>query len=222
MSLARQLLCLLATSLFVSTASAASLNVVVKSADGTALTDAVVYATPDGAPAVATNRTAIMDQKDRTFVPHVLPVQIGTSVRFPNSDDIQHSVYSFSAAKTFQLPLYKGTPANPVVFAEPGVATLGCNIHDKMNAYVVIVDTPYFAKTESVGQVDLRNLPAGHYTVHAWHPDMKEAPPAQSLTVSDEERKDLVFVVTEAPAALTTAPLNKLEQKFKKYGNGGS
>ena len=213
--------CAIVAYVCISTVSAATLVVDVRDAHGSPLTDAVVYAIPDTPAPPSAGRTAIMDQKDRTFVPHVLPVQVGTAVRFPNSDDIQHSVYSFSPAKTFQLPLYKGTPANPISFSDAGVVTLGCNIHDKMNGYIVVLDTPYFAKTESSGRVELR-VPAGHYVVHSWQPDMREEPSTQAITIGDDDKKDLSFTITEAPAALTSAPLNKLEQKFKKYGNGGS
>ena len=114
---------------------------------GSAVRDAVVYAVPEGRPFPLPRKTAVMDQKNRMFIPHVLAVQTGTAVRFPNSDDIRHHVYSFSPAKPFQLPLYKGTPANPVVFDAPGVVTLGCNIHDQMSAFIVVVDTPYFERT---------------------------------------------------------------------------
>src|SRR5689334_3709549 len=120
----------LATSL-----SAATIVVDVRDPKAAPLGDAVVYAVPEGREAPAGARTAVIDQKNKTFVPHVLPVQAGTAVKFPNSDDIQHQVYSFSPAKTFNLPLYKGTPANPIVFDTPGVVTLGCNIHDTMSAY---------------------------------------------------------------------------------------
>jgi len=200
--------------------SAASIVVEVRDPQGAPLPNAVVYAVPDGKEMAASSRLAVMDQKDKTFVPHVLPVQVGTAVKFPNSDDIQHQVYSFSPAKTFQLPLYKGTPANPIVFTTPGVVTLGCNIHDKMNGYIVILETPFFEKSEESGRVEIRSLQPGKYTVHVWHPDMAHEPPSQNVTVSESERLDLTFSVTAAPAALTSAPLNKLEDKFKKYGNG--
>ena len=202
-------------------ASAATVVVEVRDPQGAPLTDAVVYATPEGHDSAHANRgAAVMDQKDKTFVPHVLPVQVGTSVKFPNSDDIQHQVYSFSPAKTFQLPLYKGTPANPVIFTSAGVVTLGCNIHDKMNGFIVVLDTPYFEKTETGGRVEVRNLEPGKYSVHVWHPDMASEPPAQTISIGDSDRKELTFTVTAAPVALTQAPSNKLEDKFKKYGNG--
>jgi len=165
---------------------AGTIDVQVRDARGGAVREAVVYALPEGRQLPLARRTAVMDQRNRMFVPHVLPVQTGTSVRFPNSDDIQHHVYSFSAAKNFQLPLYKGMPANPIVFDKPGVATLGCNIHDMMSAFIVVVDTPYFAKTAGSGRVALSDVEPGKYSVHVWYPEMREEPPPQSVTVGGE------------------------------------
>ena len=175
--------------------AAATLEARVHDARAAGVRDAIVYALPEGRPAAAArNKTAVMDQKNRTFIPHVLPVQTGTKVRFPNSDDIRHHVYSFSPAKPFQLPLYKGTPANPEVFDRAGVVTLGCNIHDQMSAYIVIVDTPHFAKTAANGRTLLGELAPGRYTVRVWYPDMREEPKAQSITVKDGERASVTFV----------------------------
>jgi plastocyanin len=180
-------------------ASAASLSVEVRDKRGTAVQDAVVYAIPQGRDLAPARRTAVMDQKNRTFIPHVLAVQTGTAVRFPNSDDIRHQVYSFSAAKTFQLPLYTGTPANPVVFDTAGVVTLGCNIHDRMSAYIVVVDTPHFATTERSGRVELSQLPAGTYSVRVWFPGVRSAPPPVEVTLGASDRKDISFQVTKKP-----------------------
>jgi hypothetical protein len=115
-------------------------------------------------------------------------------VRFPNSDDIRHQVYSFSPAKTFQLPLYAGTPATPLVFDKAGVVTLGCNIHDQMNAFILVVETPYFGKTSADGRVTLDDLESGRYTLHAWYPDMRTEPQPQSVTLKGDERITVSFV----------------------------
>jgi plastocyanin len=165
-------------------ASAATLTIDVRNARNQPLRDAVVYAIPDGKTLPLAKKTAVMDQKNRTFIPHILPIQTGTSVRFPNSDDIRHQVYSFSTAKTFQLPLYTGTPSNPIVFDKPGVATLGCNIHDRMSAYIVVVDTPHFQTTGGNGRATLADLGAGKYTVHVWHPQLRANPVSVTLTAA--------------------------------------
>jgi plastocyanin len=181
------LLLVLSTPLF-----AATLTVRVTDARGRAMTDAVVYAEPEGRQLPLARRTAVMDQKNRVFDPHVLPVQVGTAVHFPNNDDVRHHVYSFSEAKTFQLPLYKGTPSSPEVFDRAGVATLGCNIHDQMSAFIVVVDTPYFAKTAN-GVATLTDVDAGRYRVRVWYPDLRGEPPSQRVVVKGGESLTLTF-----------------------------
>jgi plastocyanin len=174
--------------LFSSSIHAATLSVEVRNARGRPVRDAVVWAMPEGRDFGAVRATAVMDQRNRQFVPHVLPVQRGTAVRFPNSDDVRHQVYSFSPAKTFQLPLYIGTPANPIVFDKAGVVTLGCNIHDRMTAYIVVVDTPYFAAANAEGQLTLANLGSGKYTVHVWHPDLSAETSAVTLNGGEQRQ----------------------------------
>ena len=174
-------------------AEAATLTVDVRNAAGQPLRDAVVYAVPEGRTAPPARKTAVMDQKNRTFVPHVLPIQTGTAVKFPNSDDIRHQVYSFSSAKTFSLPLYTGTPSSPIVFDKPGVATLGCNIHDRMSAYIVVVETPHFAATPANGQAVLDALGAGKYTVKVWHPSLKAE--GVAVTLGASERRQMAFTL---------------------------
>jgi len=158
-----------------------------------AVHDAVVYAIPEGRPVPPPRRAAVMEQKNRAFIPHVLAVQIGTAVRFPNLDDVQHHVYSFSPAKPFQLPLYKGSPPNPVLFDKAGVVTLGCNIHDQMSAFIIVVDTPYFEKTAANGRASLRDLEPGRYTVRVWAPEMRGEPAPASVTVTGDEHVDVSF-----------------------------
>ncbi len=173
---------------------AATIEVRVQGGRGSAVRDAVVYAVPEGRTLPLARRTAVMDQKNRMFIPHVLAVQTGTSVRFPNSDDIRHHVYSFSPAKPFQLPLYNGTPANPEVFDKAGVVTLGCNIHDQMTAFIVVVDTPYFEKTAANGRASLREVTPGRYTLRVWYPDMRDEPKPQSINVTGDERISATFM----------------------------
>lgn len=159
-------------------ANAASLAVQVSDTQGHGVPDAVVYAVPTNGKAPARpGKPAVIDQVKRRFVPLVTVVRAGTPVTFPNSDNIEHDVYSFSAAKTFELTLYSGVPSRPVVFDKPGLAILGCNIHDQMVAYVLVVDTPYFAKTDAAGRVRFDNLPAGSYEIRAWSHRMNSLVP---------------------------------------------
>ena len=157
------------------TAWAGSVEVAVLDPNGDPVPDVVVYATFDNAGEYAARATAIMDQKDTRFVPHILVVQTGTSVEFPNSDVIAHHVYSFSKPNEFALPLYKGDPHAPITFIHDGVVTLGCNIHDHMLAYIVVVDTHVFGKTGADGRVAL-DLPDEHRNgaVHIWSPRIRD------------------------------------------------
>lgn len=125
----------------------------------------------DQKPIVLIDKIKVIDQVDKEFISHVLPIQLGTAISFPNHDQIRHHVYSFSKAKKFEIPLYKGTPASPVLFDKVGVVSLGCNIHDWMSAYIYVLDTPYFTMTDKKGQAALE-LPAGEYEIRYWHPNI--------------------------------------------------
>jgi hypothetical protein len=142
-----------------------------------------------------------MDQINRTFVPDVLVVPVGSTVAFPNSDSVSHQIYSFSPAHRFQLPLYRGKPYPPVNFDEPGVVTLGCNIHDSMLAYVLVTDAPYFGRTDAAGSWSLE-LPHGTYQVTLWHPRMQET--SQETVTVDANPAGLTIHLTRA---LKPAPL---------------
>jgi plastocyanin len=157
-------------------ASAAELTLSVRDANDHGIEGAVLIADPEGAVEKKhIARVAVMDQINMQFVPDVLVIQTGSSVDFPNSDQIQHQVYSFSAPKKFQLSLYAGHKYPPVIFDRPGLVTIGCNIHDSMLAYVYVTDAPYFGKSDEHGTLVLRDLPAGNYTLTAWHPELSES-----------------------------------------------
>lgn len=166
---------------------AGTLQVEVSDAAGKPLADAVVFL--DSAEArkqVKPLAGVEMAQEKRQFVPGVLVVPVGTEVRFPNHDTVRHHVYSFSPAKKFELKLYSGTPSNPVLFDKSGVVTLGCNIHDQMVGWVLVVDTPYYARTPAAtGKVQLDNVPPGTYTLRTWHSRLPVGAPAleQAVTV---------------------------------------
>jgi hypothetical protein len=114
-----------------------------------------------------------MDQVNTQFFPHILAVQKGTQVRFPNSDSIKHHVYSFSPAKVFELQLYKGLQADPLLFSKNGAVELGCNVHDWMLGYIFVVDTPYFTKTNANGEA-LISVSKGDYVLQVWHPRIQD------------------------------------------------
>lgn len=145
-----------------------------------------------------------VDQRDKEFVPGVTIVTRGSRVSFPNSDDILHHVYSFSPAKTFNIPLYGRGENNDYfeTFLSTGVVEIGCNIHDWMLAYIYVAETELAALSDSAGTILLADLPAGEYPVRVWHPrvvgEMEEllhtvtitAGSASSLDVSLELQRD--------------------------------
>ena len=135
-------------------AAAGQLTVSVTDGRGAPLAGAIVFLDAAAAArAVKPMPVVEMAQRNKTFVPDVLAVTKGTPVSFPNQDTVRHHVYSFSPVKKFELKLYTGVPAAPVVFDQPGVAVLGCNIHDQMVAWVVVLDTPYHGTTGADGRV---------------------------------------------------------------------
>ena len=164
----------------VTACSAGELRASVLDRLGHGVGDAVVTVAAVGAqPAAAVQATAVMDQRNLEFLPRVLVVAVGTSVEFPNNDTVSHQVYSFSGAKRFQLPLYKGERHPPVVFGQEGLVVLGCNIHDAMAGYIYVTAAPYFGTTSASGDLELPNLPAGDYRLTVWSPFI--ADPAASL-----------------------------------------
>ncbi len=121
-------------------------------------------------PAPAAIPVAQMVQKDLTFVPSLLPVQVGTKVEFPNLDDTYHNIFSYSAAKRFDLGRYRPDekPVPSQVFDVAGLVTLHCDIHEHMRALILVLATPYFVMTDTEGNFRLSGLPAGRYTLKAW------------------------------------------------------
>ncbi len=173
----------------------------VTGADGAPVAGAVVFVqTPPPLPNKP-RTMGIVDQVNKTFVPGLLPIVVGTSVRFPNHDQIHHHVYSFSPTKTFELPLYKGEDAAPVLFDKVGVVKIGCNIHDWMSGIILVLPSPHFAVTDATGRFVLEDMPSGAYTVAAWHAlsRMKPEDTAQVVQVG-EDVTNVSFRLSLAPA----------------------
>ena len=158
---------------------------------GQPVADAVVVANPtQGMPPNSSGSAVseVLDQRNREFIPHVLVVRTGTEVSFPNNDKVRHHVYSFSQAKRFEIKLYKGMPPNPIRFDKPGIAILGCNIHDWMISYVYVSDSPYFTKTDVSGHWSLA-VPVDSYKISIWHPYLEqgEAIISEPLTPAEHQ-----------------------------------
>ena len=167
---------------------AASVQVDVQDAAGQSLGGAVVFLeSAEARRLVKPLAEQEMSQENKQFVPEVRVLTVGTELRFPNRDTVRHHVYSFSPAKKFELKLYTGTPATPVRFDQPGVVVLGCNIHDQMVGWILVLDTPYFAQTPATaGKASMGEVPPGRYRLRAWHPRLPAGAPAQEqdLTVT--------------------------------------
>jgi plastocyanin len=141
---------------------------------------------------VTTSRVA---QRGAQFAPHVLPVMAGTTVEWPNNDDIFHNVFSISDAKAFDLDLYKGNPPEKrVKFDQPGKVDVYCSIHANMSCVVLVLENPYFATTDDAGKYLIKNVPPGKYTLRAWH----ERLPAdeQEITVPEKGETTADFTLT--------------------------
>ena len=196
--------------------AAGALETTVRDDGGKPLADVVVSLTATGtSPPGPRPTAAVMDQQNKTFVPLVLAVPVGTPVTFPNRDNIRHHVYSFSAPKRFELPLYIGTPAAPVVFDKAGVIVLGCNIHDWMVGYIYVADTPYFAKTAEDGRTRVADVPPGAYEARVWHPRMRGEPDktAKPVTIATGESVQLTFVVALKPDRRPSPPRPQYEER---------
>lgn len=154
------------------------------------------------AAAPAASKTAVMDQRNLAFSPLVLVVPLGARVDFPNNDSVSHQVYSFSPAKRFQLPLYKGEFHPPVTFPDPGLVVLGCNIHDSMVGYIVVTPAPWFGTTQDSGTLAFKDLPKGDYRLTIWSPYIADAQAALIRTVHLEGDTPVSFALTSPLRAL--------------------
>ena len=179
-------------------AAAGTLRVTVVDEHGQGVERVAVYAVPSKPVAVtAGSHSATMDQAHSAFVPHVLIVQTGTSVLFPNNDVVSHHVYSFSEPKSFELGLYKGNAHPPVLFDRPGLVVLGCNIHDSMLGYILVVDTPHFAVTDAQGALVLQDLSTDDYQVHVWTERLRpsDVPAAKQISIPADGAASLTFTL---------------------------
>lgn len=180
-------------------AAAAELACQVTGAKGEAVPDAVISLVPveGNAPAVAADATAEIAQESQEFMPYVTVVQAGTRVVFPNRDNVQHHVYSLSKPKKFELPLYNPGEKESVVFEVAGLVTVGCNIHDWMISHLVVVPTPWFAKSDAQGAATL-TAPPGRYRLELWHP-RQAAPVRREVVLADGPAAREAFTLTLKP-----------------------
>lgn len=189
----------------------ARLDVAVTDASGRPLADAAVWVRTvgDASPTAPPRDVVAIEQRDREFVPRLTVVQTGTRVAFPNRDQMLHHVYSFSPAKRFEFKLYEGDPPHPVTMDRPGAVAVGCNIHDWMQAHVVVVDTPHFARTDAQGRATIPGLPpGGELELRAWHASQKAEIPARMLKLAAGRADARLSIDVHAPRQRVKPPLD--------------
>ena len=134
---------------------------------------------------------AVMDQRNETFVPHVLAITAGTTVDFPNSDRIYHNVFSLSKTKSFDLGRYAVGRSKAIRFDRPGIVRVFCDIHSHMNAFILVFSHPFYAMTDTEGRYRIDDVPPGAYSVVAWNEGL--ASDAKAVTVADGGTTELDF-----------------------------
>jgi plastocyanin len=195
-----------ALALAASAATAATVDVAVTDSNGKPAANAVVALVADAQPAPASHVAArvVIDQQHETFLPLVVAVRKGGEAVFTNNDTTMHQVYSFSPVKQFQFEIDRGQVSKPVVFDKPGVAAIGCNIHDNMVAYVFVSDAPFAAVTDAQGRAEIRDVPDGAWHATAWHPQLRigRQPAPVALTVAGQQtRLAITLALSGTPMA---------------------
>lgn len=194
--------------------AAGPVQVSVKDHKGVSIADAVVSLvalnTPPAVHPPAEPFT--ITQRDQEFEPYVTALVVGSRVSFPNQDAIKHQVYSVSKPKKFDIPLYGPGVGEILTFDQPGIVSLGCNIHDWMSAHIVVLETPFFMKTPADGLATFHSLPPGRYRLDVWHPRL----------FSDAKR-EVVISAADAPMqtiAITLKPDRRLRRAPDGAGGG--
>ena len=177
-------------------APGAELSSQITDSKGGPVADAVVSLIPldTPAPPVAATASTEIAQQDQEFIPYVTVIQAGTHVVFPNRDTVQHHVYSLSKAKKFELPLYNPGQKESMVFDIAGLVTVGCNIHDWMISHLIVVPTPWFAKSDAAGAARVE-APAGRYRLELWHPRLA-TPLSKEVVLTDGTPTKEAFTLT--------------------------
>jgi len=201
--------------LAIGSARAASATIEVRTPSGAPVADAVAWLEPAAASTArrASPGRAEIRQVKLEFVPFVSVLPVGTRVDFPNRDKVKHHVYSFSSAKSFEIQLYSGMPVEPVVFDKPGPVVLGCNIHDWMEAYVMVVDSAWYGKSQASGRITLGAVVPGRYLLHAWHPYQKAAVTTQAVEI-DKARDAAAWRVDIELAVPPRKPRRPLDEHY--------
>ena len=158
--------------LFAFSALAAEISVLVVSQKSQPVSDSYIELYSSSLPPPPPQKS-IVDQVNKEFVPLHSAVPVGSTVSFPNSDNIQHQIYSFSKSKPFDLPLYEGNHTQELTFTKGGVIQMGCNIHDWMLSFLYVYESSFFAQSDEQGVVTFKDVPSGEYELRVWSPLLK-------------------------------------------------
>ena len=156
----------------------------------------VIYLKPDNPPtppARSGNRVFKMVQEGETFIPHVLPITVGSTIEFPNLDPIFHNVFSLSGARTFDLGRYPQGDSKSVTFDQPGIVPVFCHIHSDMSAIILVLDNPWYTVPDSDRHYRISDIPAGSYTLVAWHE--RAEPVEKQVEVTEGQTLELNLTV---------------------------
>ena len=204
-----------------SPAVAGTLSVQLTGSDGRPVPFAVLMLPGvDLAPA-APLRGAAVDQRERRFQPHVTVISPGTEVSFPNSDDTRHHVYSFSEGNSFELKLFRANDAPPVAFHNPGIVTLGCNIHDSMKAYLYVSTDPTAVVSDAAGRATLRwGDEQTASLLRIWHPQLEADMEVRlDATTGDTLPLELPLAWEDPQVGKSNAELESLLKRFSRDAN---
>lgn len=178
----------------------------------------VVISWPSSSQREAPTEVAVMDQRDKAFEPHVLVVQQGSLVSFPNSDNIRHHVYSFSRPKKFEIKLYSGEPSNPVLFDNPGVVVLGCNIHDSMLGYIYVSPSSNYDISDKLGRLQLAfdEEPPAEMQFQLWHPQLNSHNLPVKLSYREIKQNNYIVRLTLTTSVVRNTSSDKTESPLEK------
>ncbi|SDM58818.1 Plastocyanin [Franzmannia pantelleriensis] len=212
-ALLTQRLVVMLTTLLLASPAAATLLIIRDAESGDALSDAVIEVHVSG----EAGRPGVDDdiiQRDAAFHPHVTAVPVNSRIRFPNQDNTRHHVYSFSPAKVFDLNLFLRDTPPPVTFDQAGVVVLGCNIHDHMQAFIVVSDAAHVGVTQEEGSWRLPDLPAGAHRLRVWHPRLDDSHQQwQEFSLSDQSQQEILLTLTASPPPPSEP--SALQQRFR-------
>ncbi|WP_052380247.1 MULTISPECIES: cupredoxin domain-containing protein [unclassified Pseudoalteromonas] len=178
-----------------------------------AIEGVVVYLSPLDKSSVNshTTQTLIISQNNKKFTPYIAVLQKGQKIKFKNQDDVTHHIYSVSGQNRFDFKVKAGGHKDNINISTAGEIAMGCNIHDWMSGYVLVVDTPYFNKTTSSGISNFENIPSGNYKLTIWHPQLE--------TNNNEFVTDIMIQKTQnfkvtLPKALLPIPVQQNQDEF--------